>query len=64
MLIIFLKAASNVSVILLAKPHQAKQLVNNINGHKILCGITRTALFSGEELDEDDTDILSHPYVS
>lgn len=33
-LMIFLKAANNVSVILLAKPHMKKRLVNNTKGNR------------------------------
>jgi hypothetical protein len=35
MLLIRLKAASNVSVMLFASPHQAKQLVSRIKGQRI-----------------------------
>jgi hypothetical protein len=38
MLMIRLNAASNVSVILLANPHQANKLVKRMNGHRILSG--------------------------
>jgi len=55
MLMIFLKAANNVSVILLASPHHAKQLVKSIKGHIILWGIIGTdcffALIPGDEAD-------------
>ena len=41
MLMIRLKAASSVSVMLFASPHQAKQLVKRMNGSRLAFGINR-----------------------
>lgn len=54
---IFLKAANNVSVILLASPHHAKQLVKSMKGHIILWGIMGIGfLFAG--IPEDEADVI------
>ena len=53
-----LNAASNVSVILFAKPHQANKLVIKINGHKIVAGTNGFEIFPSLAIEEFELFII------